>query len=856
MKKLDYNLPQLLRSLVVLALLGALAGWFFYLPYKMVRRNTVANLNAQQALLVRQAAHGIEEFFLFHEKLIESVAHYQGIIRLDERGKQLLDEFYQANTRTISAVSRVDADGRILYSAPLQEGVIGRDVSGQEHNRLLAESREPVVSSLFMSVQGYKAVAYAVPIFDQGVFAGSLSVLLPFEVVAGKYLANITVGTQGSVWLFDEQGSEIYCSAPHHLKDDGSEQSHCSQVAAMAGEVLKAGDGHLVYSQDYRQDGKTRRLRTHAVFHKVQLPHNGWAIAVASPEQQALASIRQFGRWWILLFLLFVGLLTLYAFFLFRARLRLEEERKREETEKKVAEGQKLFSRFINDAHLPIAMVNVESGAVEFLNEKFVADYGYTTADIPTIDAWFARAYPEDATRQAIHDRWTHRLEELRSAKHSGPMAQRGVVCKDGSVKEVEFAYTLLDDRMVITLNDKTEQRRVEQEKKELRERRTKARKMEALGMLAGGVAHDLNNILSGVVSYPDLLLLQLPEESEVRPAIEMIQQSGKQAAAVVADLLTVARGVACVKTTANLNSLIDEYLQSPEHLSVAAAHGLVSCVTELAPDLVTISCSAVHVKKCLMNLITNGFEALVGPGVITIATANVTITEQEAEQQGLPAGDYAVLRVSDSGPGIAEADLEHIFEPFYTKKEMGRSGTGLGLAVVWNTMQDHNGRVSVISGDHGTTFSLFFPASHEEATVEEQEASVEELQGRREKILVVDDQANQRDIACRFLDHLNYQCHAVASGEEALDYLAEQAVDLVVLDMIMGSGMDGCQTYAAMVRRHPGQKAVIASGFSENSNVREAQRLGAGEFIRKPYSMVQLGEAVKKALKGSATGR
>lgn len=241
---------------------------------------------------------------------------------------------------------------------------------------------------------------------------------------------------------------------------------------------------------------------------------------------------------------------------------------------------------------------------------------------------------------------------------------------------------------------------------------------------------------------------------------------------------------------------------------------------------------------------------------MITIATANVTITEQEAEQQGLPAGDYAVLRVSDSGPGIAEADLEHIFEPFYTKKEMGRSGTGLGLAVVWNTMQDHNGRVSVVSGDHGTTFSLFFPASHEEATVEEQEASVEELQGRREKILVVDDQANQRDIACRFLEHLNYQCHAVASGEEALDYLAEQAVDLVVLDMIMGSGMDGCQTYAAMVRRHPGQKAVIASGFSENSNVREAQRLGAGEFIRKPYSMVQLGEAVKKALKGSATGR
>lgn len=841
---------------MVLVLLGGLAGWFFYLPYKMVRRNTVANLNAQQALLARQAANGIEEYFRFHEKLIESAAHYKGIIRLDERGKQFLDEFYQANAGTISAVSRVDADGRILYSTPLQEGVIGSDVSGQAHNRLLAETRQPVVSSLFLSVQGYKTVAYAVPVFDQGVFAGSLSVLLPFEVVAGKYLASIAVGDQGSVWLFDELGSELYCSVSRHMAGGDPEQSHCSQLAAMAGKARSDGGGHLVYFYDYEQDGKRQRLRTHAVLHPVRLAHNSWSIAVASSEQQVLASIQQFGRWWIALFLLFMALLAVYSYYLVRARLRLEEERKREETEKKVAEGQKLFSRFINDAHLPIAMVNVESGTVEFLNRKFVADYGYTLADIPTIDAWFARAYPQHSTRLAIRDRWLHRLEELRTAKHSGSMEQRGVVCKDGSVKEVEFAYTLLDDRMVITLNDKTEQRRIEQEKKELRQRRTKARKMEALGMLAGGVAHDLNNILSGVVSYPDLLLLQLPQESEVRPAIEMIQQSGKQAAAVVADLLTVARGVACVKTTANLNNLIDEYLQSPEHLSVVAAHGSVSCVTELAPDLVNISCSAVHVKKCLMNLITNGFEAQSGPGVITIATVNVTITEQEAEQQGLPAGDYAVLRVSDSGPGIAKADLAHIFEPFYTKKEMGRSGTGLGLAVVWNTMQDHNGRVSVESGGQGTTFTLFFPASDIEATAEEQEVPVEELQGRGQKILVVDDQANQRDIACRFLEHLNYQCHAVASGEEALDYLADHAVDLVVLDMIMGAGMDGCQTYAAMVRRHPGQKAVIASGFSENSNVREAQRLGAGDFIRKPYSMVQLGEVVKNALRGTATGR
>jgi CheY-like chemotaxis protein len=249
------------------------------------------------------------------------------------------------------------------------------------------------------------------------------------------------------------------------------------------------------------------------------------------------------------------------------------------------------------------------------------------------------------------------------------------------------------------------------------------------------------------------------------------------------------------------------------------------------------------------MNLMTNGAEAIEGKGQVIVSTRNEVVTQGKADELSVQPGEYVVLSVRDTGGGIAGQDKEHIFEPFYTKKEMGRSGSGLGLTVVWNTMQDHDGTVTVTSSGMGTTFELYFPVSKEELPGQEENGDPKELQGFGQKILVVDDQAHQRDITCQILHHLNYECYAVSSGEEALEYLAANNVDLVVLDMIMGSGMDGSQTYAALVKQNPGLKAIIASGFSENENVQEAQRLGAGDFIKKPYSMGQLGLALQKAL-------
>ena len=193
---------------------------------------------------------------------------------------------------------------------------------------------------------------------------------------------------------------------------------------------------------------------------------------------------------------------------------------------------------------------------------------------------------------------------------------------------------------------------------------------------------------------------------------------------------------------------------------------------------------------------------------------------------------------------------MKHIFEPFYTKKVMGRSGTGLGMAVVWGTVKDHGGYIDVQSLEGmGTVFSLYFPACKEESSGERLTIAVEDCRGEGESVLVVDDVEDQRTIATVILEKLGYRVAAVPSGEAAVAYLKERSVDLIVLDMIMGKGMDGLETFREIIRMKPGQKAVIASGFSETARVKETQRLGAGEYVKKPYSMEKIGFAVRREL-------
>jgi len=479
-----------------------------------------------------------------------------------------------------------------------------------------------------------------------------------------------------------------------------------------------------------------------------------------------------------------------------------------------------------------LGLIDIETGQMLDVNKAFIELYGYSKSEVLRMKNTDFSAEPGKTT------------EATRSRGVYIPI--RWHKKKDGTVFPTEISARILKyegrDVHMAAIRDITERHRYEAQHR-------RSQKMESLGLLAGGVAHDLNNVLSGLVSYPELLLLDLPEDSPLRNPIETIQESGKRATAIVEDLLTIARGVAISKGPLRLNDVVQDYLAGPEFMKLQQFHSDVTVKTRLDSDLINISGSQVHIRKALMNLVSNAAEAIDGSGTVKISTANRYIDKGLNGYEYLKEDNYVVLSVADDGPGIASEELERIFEPFYTKKVMGRSGTGLGLAVVWNVVQDHDGTIEVTSDKAGTTFQLFFPITKDAILDSDMATPISMYQGKGETILVVDDVEHQREIVCKLLERLGYKSTAVSSGEEAVEFLEHGPVDLVLLDMIMEPGMNGRETYERITALHPAQKAILVSGFAETDEVKKALQLGAGQFIKKPYTIEKIGLAIRDEL-------
>jgi len=527
------------------------------------------------------------------------------------------------------------------------------------------------------------------------------------------------------------------------------------------------------------------------------------------------------------------------TFELTRANEQLESQI---EVRRRVEGELRKFARIVEASSDAMALVDKDHRHV-LVNTAYLRTFGITDKDIVgvSLQELFGEAF------------FTRELKESVITCLQGKVVHVQTKPDNGKNERVNWNITLSPyhsyrDKIsgyVIDIRDVTQEVK-------LQNRLKNAQKMEAIGMLAGGVAHDLNNILSGLVSYPDMLLVNRQTDDPMTQPLQTIKRSGERAAAIVQDLLTLARGGIGSTVPFNLNDIISEYLDSPEHREIIReAEGIIFSV-KLDETLCNVRGSAAHLTKILMNLITNAVEAMPGGGRLTITTENRHLKNQFIGYEVVPPGNYVVIRLTDTGVGMSPAELSRIFEPFYTSKVMGRSGTGLGMAVVWGAIRDHNAYIDVTSElGKGTSFSLYFHAT-KDLLPKAEDTAADSPKGNGQKILVVDDMKEQRAVASEILEVLGYSVDVAPSGEEAVAMCQKTEYALIVLDMIMPGGMDGLATYEKISTFKPGQKAVIASGFSDTSSVRKAQDLGAGPYIKKPYSVNSLAKAIAEELRAA----
>ncbi|MFH0995670.1 MAG: PAS domain S-box protein [Pseudomonadota bacterium] len=967
------------RFFISLFLLG-ICAYLFYAVYDSVRKEMIRDLNIRQTAHAKQAAKGIENFFKHYLNMLNCLSQIDSIIRMDDQGRDLMQIFYNNNINEVKGVTRVDANGRIIHTYPFDSRAIGVDISYQDHVAEIMKTQKPVVSDVFEAVQGFRCIAFHVPVFKEETYDGSIVVLFPFDHISKNFLEDIRIGQDGYAWLISPKGVELYCPIPGHIGKTIYETSgQFPGVISMAEEMRKGRHGTTTYLYDRIRGDIKGTLKKQAVYLPISIINTFWSIVVATPEDEALSMMKDFKNKWMLI----IGVMTfgwfLLSYFLLRAWGVIREERKRKTAEEALKQSEEKYRELVENVN-SIIFRRDAAGVITFINEFAQKFFEYDEKEIlgrnvvgtivPEIEStgrdlkwiiadigrnpdlyinninenmrrngdrvWIAwtnkPVYDEnhqikeilcignDFTERIQAEKevadWKHRFESVAAAsgqivydydvvkgkdtwsgsieqvlgyqpfemgggssewenlidprdreavlrlldiswKNGTPfLAEYGFRHKDGYyVRILDRGFVLPDaagrfERMIGMMQDITARKQSEEERQRLEERLARAEKMEALGTLAGGVAHDLNNVLGVLVGYSELLIEKIPESSPLKKYAENILKSGVRGAAIIQDLLTLARRGVAVSEVVNLNRIAADYFKTPEFENLKSCHAQVTFTIDLENDLLNIKGSPVHLGKMLMNLVSNAAEAISERGSVTIRTENTYLDSPIQGYDEMLEGDYVVLTVSDTGGGISAKDIGKIFEPFYTKKVMGKSGTGLGLAVVWGTVKDHDGYIDVKSdAQKETVFSLYFPVTRDEVAEERKSLSPEAFMGRGESILVVDDVKEQRELAMIMLTRLGYCVTTLSGGEAAIEYLKTNRIDLIVLDMIMDPGMDGLETYQRIIETHPNQKAIIVSGYSETDRVKKAQELGAGAYVRKPYVMEKIGLAIRKQL-------
>ncbi|BCL34856.1 response regulator [Nostoc sp. MS1] len=416
-------------------------------------------------------------------------------------------------------------------------------------------------------------------------------------------------------------------------------------------------------------------------------------------------------------------------------------------------------------------------------------------------------------------------------------------ITKDGKAIIVASRWNLMCDqdgqpRSILTVNTDITA------KKQLESQFLRAQRLESVGTLAGGIAHDLNNILTPILTASQLLQLKLPNVDErSQQMFKTIESNTKRGAALVKQVLQFTRGVEGKRTIVQISHLFSEIKQIIEETFPKS----IECATNIETELWTVIGDATNLHQVLMNLIVNARDAMPNGGNLTISAKNLYINEHYARMNiDARVGNYIVISVSDTGMGIEPETLERIFEPFFTTKDVGK-GTGLGLSTVQGIVKSHNGFVNVYSEvSRGTEFKVFIPAV--EATATSFAEDLELLKGNGELVLVVDDEAKILEMTRISLETYNYQVLTASDGVEAIALYAQHKdkISVVLMDMMMPS-MDGISSIRALQKINSQVKIIAVSGLVTNQKL--AASVVVKKFLAKPYTTKELLETLHSAL-------
>ena len=717
---------------ILLPFLVIFFGFILFSIYEEVKQKTIDEFHAQQLILAKQAAKGIETFFRHYYLELTYLSSIDDVVLSNQQGKKLLTTFFNNNSERINAITLVNAEGRIIYTAPYNAKAIGADISYQNHVKTIMNKHIPVISDVFTAVQGYSAVAYHVPILRDNVYQGSLAVLIPFDNITKDYLESIKIGKSGYAWVISQKGVELYCPIPGHVGKIIFETSSKDPSLLNMAEKMrqrKSGVGSYFYEKVYGET--TRKTLNHASYYPVNLGNTHWSIAVTTPEDEILSTIKGFRNKWLLIIILLVCTAIIYLFAAIKSWNILRVEKKRKAAEEALRDSEEKYRNVVKNAIEAICVI--QDGMFRYFNPEAVRLYGYSEKELAQLSA-DETIYPED--KKLVTSR---RLQRENGQQVTDIYSHR-IVTKDGRILWVEIKAVSITwnsrPAVLVFLANITEQKKVAEKlqnahddlENEVKERiadykRAKEEAENANRMKSeflANMSHELRTPMHHILSFAKIGIKRFKSPNDrTLDSFEKITFAGNQMMDLINNLLDLSK----------LESgQVDYHMQKIDLKRI-----LENLISEFSPS-VKENPILIEMNKSQLSTVILGDESKIGQVLRNLISNAVKFTPSgksvriSFDSDELPGGKRRTdnktipalqVRIKDEGVGIPGRELDTIFDKFIqsSRTKTNAGGTGLGLSICHDIIKAHKGEIWAENNlEGGATFCFVLPYGEETA--------------------------------------------------------------------------------------------------------------------------------------------
>jgi PAS domain S-box-containing protein len=793
----------------------------------------------------------IDDFLLGSLRKLESTGNIAFLgHHFDEHHIEHLMEHLVVNNKHFIKIELADKSGIVKKIYPVDIDFMGIDVSNRRYFKGVKESEKPFWSPAFVSPQLERpVVSISIPLKEY-VFTGHLSLEEISNIVKeAKEHKNtiLTISDQNATYIAHTDFDKV-------MKREIN--SHYN--------FLKSKYKGRNFSTDFTINSKEM------ICHTGFVPYTSWAVSfyqekddLYAPALKVVKAITTIAVV-ILIFasFIFLGIFqniskSLGHFIAYTKDIAqgnyssiIGEEEKYEELyelarnfnkmtyeiqtrEQEIKEGELYSNTLFREANIGLSLCTMEGKIID-ANPAYGEIIGRTKQELMQLTY-------HDITPESYREISLRQLEEL---NNTGRFSfEKEYIHKDGRHVPVRVSSVLIEYKntpfILSSVEDITEQ-------KSMRDQLAHSEKMQAIGQLAGGIAHDFNNQLSGIMGFTDILLRKTDDE-KVISHLENVMKCAERSATLTAQLLAFSRKGKYLAVHVNISEIADEVISLLQH----SIDKKITILKNFNTDNSSVLGDPNQLQNAILNLAINSRDAMPGGGTLILKAESIALDQEFCNNHinNINPGNFLKLCISDTGTGIDEETMEHIFEPFYTTKEEGK-GTGMGLASVYGTILSHNGFIEVNSTvGKGTDFDIYLPLTDYKEDYDKP-IQIDAISPGTGNILVVDDEEIVRELASDMLEHIGYNVHSCSCGTEALEHFKEnwQDIDLVILDLVMPD-LSGEEVFAEIRSINPNIKVILSSGYTADEISQSITAEGLTEFISKPFKVSDLSEKVNRIL-------